>query len=96
MANFYHSSRNFTLKYYISTNENYLILENEFRKRIWRVLKFELKNEFPFVFNQRYLFTGFYTLEVILKILARGFILDKFSFLRDGWNWIDFIVILLA
>ena len=31
-----------------------------------------------------------------MKILARGFILDKFSFLRDPWNWLDFIVILLA
>ena len=44
----------------------------------------------------RYVFTAFYTFEVLLKIIARGFVLDKFSFLRDGWNWIDFIVILLA
>jgi hypothetical protein len=26
-------------------------------------------------------------------MLARGFIVDKFSFLRDAWNWLDFVVI---
>ena len=31
-----------------------------------------------------------------MKILARGFILDNNSFLRDPWNWLDFIVISLA
>ncbi|XP_050996123.1 sodium channel protein type 11 subunit alpha [Acomys russatus] len=40
-----------------------------------------------------YIFTGIYILEAIIKILARGFILDEFSFLRDPWNWLDFIVI---
>jgi hypothetical protein len=43
-----------------------------------------------------YIFTVIYTFEAVLKILARGFIVDKFSFLRDGWNWLDFVVIVLA
>jgi hypothetical protein len=43
-----------------------------------------------------YIFTVIYTFEAVLKMLARGFIFDKFSFLRDGWNWLDFIVIVLA
>lgn len=41
----------------------------------------------------RYVFTGIYILEAVIKILARGFILDEFSFFRDPWNWLDFIVI---
>jgi hypothetical protein len=41
----------------------------------------------------RYIFTGIYILEAMVKILARGFILDEFSFLRDPWNWLDSIVI---
>jgi hypothetical protein len=45
---------------------------------------------------KRYAFTIIYTLEAIIKILARGFILDEFSFLRDPWNWLDLIVILIA
>jgi hypothetical protein len=44
----------------------------------------------------RIIFTVIYTFEAIIKILARGFILDEFSFLRDAWNWLDFIVITLA
>ncbi|XP_075685505.1 sodium channel protein type 2 subunit alpha-like [Rhinoderma darwinii] len=46
--------------------------------------------------NVEYTFTGIYTLESLIKILARGFCLDKFTFLRDPWNWLDFTVILLA
>ncbi|XP_045411602.1 sodium channel protein type 11 subunit alpha [Lemur catta] len=38
-------------------------------------------------------FTGIYIFEALVKILARGFILDEFSFLRDPWNWLDSIVI---
>uniref|UniRef100_A0A8C5YHX2 Sodium channel protein n=1 Tax=Microcebus murinus TaxID=30608 RepID=A0A8C5YHX2_MICMU len=40
-----------------------------------------------------YVFTGIYIFEALVKILARGFILDEFSFLRDPWNWLDSIVI---
>ncbi|XP_023557966.1 sodium channel protein type 11 subunit alpha [Octodon degus] len=39
------------------------------------------------------IFTAIYILEALIKILARGFILDEFSFLRDPWNWLDTIVI---
>jgi hypothetical protein len=28
--------------------------------------------------------------------LARGFFLDKFTYLRDAWNWLDFLVILMS
>ncbi|KAM6162737.1 sodium channel protein type 11 subunit alpha [Erethizon dorsatum] len=38
-------------------------------------------------------FTAIYILEALIKIFARGFILDEFSFLRDPWNWLDSIVI---
>ncbi|KAH0627619.1 hypothetical protein JD844_003596 [Phrynosoma platyrhinos] len=30
------------------------------------------------------------------KILARGFCLNEFTFLRDPWNWLDFSVIVMA
>ncbi|XP_054451476.1 sodium channel protein type 11 subunit alpha [Pteronotus mesoamericanus] len=43
-----------------------------------------------------YVFTGIYIFEALIKILARGFILDEFSFLRDPWNWLDSIVIAIA
>ncbi|KAG8521590.1 Sodium channel protein type 11 subunit alpha [Galemys pyrenaicus] len=46
--------------------------------------------------NAEFVFTGIYIFEALIKILARGFILDEFSFLRDPWNWLDSIVIATA
>ncbi|KAF1660148.1 Sodium channel protein type 5 subunit alpha, partial [Aptenodytes patagonicus] len=44
----------------------------------------------------RFTFTGIYTFESLIKILARGFCLNEFTFLRDPWNWLDFSVIIMA
>ncbi|XP_030608437.1 sodium channel protein type 4 subunit alpha B-like [Archocentrus centrarchus] len=43
-----------------------------------------------------YTFTAIYTFESVIKILARGFCLMPFTFLRDPWNWLDFTVIVMA
>ncbi|XP_064202786.1 sodium channel protein type 4 subunit alpha-like isoform X4 [Anguilla rostrata] len=43
-----------------------------------------------------YTFTGIYTFESVIKILARGFCVGPFTFLRDPWNWLDFSVIVMA
>ena len=32
--------------------------------------------------------------EFAVKIVSRGFIMDKFTYLRDGWNWLDFAIII--
>uniref|UniRef100_A0A7S3D7M4 Uncharacterized protein n=2 Tax=Palpitomonas bilix TaxID=652834 RepID=A0A7S3D7M4_9EUKA len=37
-----------------------------------------------------------FTVEMLLKILAKGFILHKGAYLRDGWNWIDFAVVVVG
>ncbi|NXY84874.1 SCN5A protein, partial [Alcedo cyanopectus] len=44
----------------------------------------------------RFTFTGIYTFESLIKILARGFCLNEFTYLRDPWNWLDFTVIVMA
>nr|XP_056717268.1 sodium channel protein type 1 subunit alpha isoform X1 [Euleptes europaea] len=46
--------------------------------------------------NVEYTFTGIYTFESLIKIVARGFCIDGFTFLRDPWNWLDFTVITFA
>ncbi|XP_006788584.1 sodium channel, voltage-gated, type I-like, alpha [Neolamprologus brichardi] len=46
--------------------------------------------------NVEYTFTAIYTFESLVKILARGFCIGKFTFLRDPWNWLDFSVIVMA
>uniref|UniRef100_A0A672M0F5 Sodium channel protein type 2 subunit alpha-like n=1 Tax=Sinocyclocheilus grahami TaxID=75366 RepID=A0A672M0F5_SINGR len=43
-----------------------------------------------------YTFTGIYTFESLIKILARGFCINPFTFLRDPWNCLDFSVIVMA
>ncbi|KAM6142235.1 sodium channel protein type 5 subunit alpha-like [Phoenicopterus ruber ruber] len=43
-----------------------------------------------------YLFTGIYTGEILIKILARGFVWNEFTFLRDPWNCLDLVVIVVT
>ncbi|KAM6898606.1 sodium channel protein type 4 subunit alpha A [Lycodopsis pacificus] len=43
-----------------------------------------------------YVFTGIYTVEATIKVLSRGFCFGSFTFLRDPWNWLDFMVISMA
>ena len=45
------------------------------------------------VFVLRYVFLGIYTTEMVIKVLAKGFILNNYTYLRNPWNWLDFIVI---
>uniref|UniRef100_A0A8C0G7F3 Sodium channel protein n=1 Tax=Chelonoidis abingdonii TaxID=106734 RepID=A0A8C0G7F3_CHEAB len=55
-----------------------------------------LRNPPEWTKNVEYTFTGIYTFESLIKIFARGFCLEDFTFLRDPWNWLDFTVITFA
>ncbi|XP_058802302.1 sodium channel protein para isoform X2 [Phymastichus coffea] len=50
----------------------------------------------PAIESTEVIFTGIYTFESAVKVMARGFILQPFTYLRDAWNWLDFVVITLA
>lgn len=41
----------------------------------------------------RYIFLAIYTAEMIIKSIAKGFIINKYTYLRNPWNWLDFVVI---
>ncbi|KAM9287884.1 sodium channel protein type 5 subunit alpha-like [Cariama cristata] len=43
-----------------------------------------------------YLFASIYTGEILIKILARGFVWNEFTFLRDPWNCLDLVVIVIT
>ena len=43
--------------------------------------------------HSRYAFAVIYTLEVIVKVLARGFAFHEHAYLRDPWNVLDFVVV---
>nr|CAB3265896.1 sodium channel protein 1 brain-like [Phallusia mammillata] len=52
-----------------------------------------LDEEIP---NAEYFFTAFYSMELVIKVGARGFVLERFTYLRDPWNWLDLIVLIVA
>uniref|UniRef100_A0A3Q4B3I1 Ion transport domain-containing protein n=1 Tax=Mola mola TaxID=94237 RepID=A0A3Q4B3I1_MOLML len=41
----------------------------------------------------RFVFIAIYSVEVIVKVMSRGFCVGKFTFLRDPWNWLDVMVV---
>lgn len=44
----------------------------------------------------QYLFTAVFSVEAILKILGMGFIMHERSYLRDPWNWLDFLTVFIG
>lgn len=48
---------------------------------------------FFFFISCRYIFLAIYTGEMVIKTISKGFILNKYTYLRNPWNWLDFIVI---
>ncbi|CAF0755497.1 unnamed protein product [Brachionus calyciflorus] len=43
-----------------------------------------------------YVFNSIYTIEAILKILARGFFLKPYTYIRDPWNILDFLILIIS
>ena len=41
-------------------------------------------------------FNIFFAVEMVLKIISLGFILDKGAYLRDSWNILDFIIVVTS
>jgi Ion transport protein len=41
-------------------------------------------------------FLGLYTIEMILKILGQGFLFNQGAYMRDTWNLIDFVVVMVG
>jgi len=44
-------------------------------------------------FLDRYMFLAIYSAEMVIKTIAKGFLLNKYTYLRNPWNWLDFVVI---
>jgi voltage-gated cation channel len=40
-----------------------------------------------------FFFLAIYSIEMLIKIVAKGFALNKYTYLRNPWNWLDFLVI---
>jgi hypothetical protein len=52
--------------------------------------------EEPFFALAEDVFLILYTIEAVLKIVGRGFIMGEDSYLRDAWNILDFSIVLIS
>ena len=57
---------------------------------------FEESYTYSVIEMAEYFFIAIFTLECVLKVIALGFVLDKGTYLRDSWNVLDFLVVVLA
>uniref|UniRef100_UPI0037E91EBE sodium channel protein type 4 subunit alpha B-like n=1 Tax=Semicossyphus pulcher TaxID=241346 RepID=UPI0037E91EBE len=55
-----------------------------------------IKDRPDWSYSLDYMFTAVYTLEVVIKMVSRGVCLGRFTFLRDNWNLLDILVVILA
>ena len=42
------------------------------------------------------LYTIVFTIELLLKVIAMGFVMHKNAYMRDPWNWLDFTVVVVG
>lgn len=55
-----------------------------------------IQGKIIFAFDFRLIFLIIFILELAIKVIARGFLLEKFTYLRDPWNWFDLYIIIHA
>ena len=50
------------------------------------------------VFQEKveYIFLAIFTMETVFKIIAFGFALHPNAYLRNGWNVLDFIIVVVG
>jgi len=48
------------------------------------------------IFYAEWVFLVIFALELVIKVIALGLVLRPKSYLRDGWNWLDFLVVVFS
>jgi len=43
-----------------------------------------------------YVFVVIFTLEAIMKVVAYGFVFHPGAYLRNGWNVLDFVIVIIG
>jgi len=43
-----------------------------------------------------WIYTFLFTAEMLVHIFALGFFMDEGTYLRDAWNWLDFVVVVIS
>ncbi|XP_065483195.1 sodium channel protein type 5 subunit alpha-like [Caloenas nicobarica] len=94
----FHPIRRTAIKILVHSLFTYFIMCTIITNCVFMALTESAKSSSSPLWNKyvEFTFTGIYTFESLIKILARGFCLNEFTFLRDPWNWLDFSVIVMA
>ncbi|KAK9873796.1 hypothetical protein WA026_002154 [Henosepilachna vigintioctopunctata] len=73
---------------YLSTNQffDYLVMATILLNCVFLAMAETIE-------EAEYIFLAIYTAEMLVKGIAKGFILNKYTYLRNPWNWLDFVVI---
>eukprot|EP00438_Fugacium_kawagutii_P026023 Skav225720 [mRNA] locus=scaffold164:133417:137497:+ [translate_table: standard] len=67
-----------------------------FIKRDWCIRRTENHWGNVLMRETEIVFTLFFTLECAIKIVAYGFVGHPSAYIRDPWNWIDFLVVVVG
>ncbi|XP_059488703.1 sodium channel protein 60E-like isoform X4 [Neocloeon triangulifer] len=73
---------------FVSTNQyfDYIVMATILLNCVFLALEEQIE-------EAEYFFLVIYSLEMVIKSVAKGFILNKYTYLRNPWNWLDFVVI---
>ena len=41
-------------------------------------------------------FSMIFIIECLIKVFSMGFFVHRNSYLRDGWNWLDFFIVIIS
>ena len=48
------------------------------------------------LFYTDWVMSSLFTIEMMIKVIALGFVMEKGAYLRDGWNILDFCVVIIS
>lgn len=62
------------------------------------LILYSVLNEMISVFQEQveYVFLIIFTVETFLKILAYGLVMHPSSYIRNGWNLLDFVIVIVG
>ena len=63
---------------------------------IYYGLKIDISILIYFQEQVEYVFMVIFTAECVMKIIAYGFLLHPGAYLRNGWNIVDFIIVVIG
>lgn len=79
-----------------NTVNGYLVSETDFLFSLTEFIKTFNKNFMIFQDSIERVFLVIFTVECIMKIIAYGFVAHPGAYLRNGWNFLDFTIVLMG